>query len=49
MFKQESYTMLYVLQMKTKKQELRTSIVPLLNDPDQRVRDVAEKIAERLK
>jgi len=49
MFKQESYTMLYVLQLKTKKQELRASIAPLLNDPDQRVRDVAEKIAERLK
>jgi hypothetical protein len=49
MFKQEAYTMPYVLQLKTKKQELRAAVASVLNDPDRRVRDVAEKVAERLK
>ncbi len=48
MFK-ESDPRPFYYQLRTKKEELRSAITPLLNDPDQRVRDVAEKIAERLK
>ncbi len=49
MLKSEPDTMPYLLQLRTKKEELRSAVTPLLKDPDQRVRDVAEKVAERLK
>lgn len=38
----------YLRQLRTKKEELTSAIAPLLNDPDPRVREVAEKVVQRL-